>query len=88
MHAPQRLPADEAVGLDHFEGRTWRGLHHQAALCLVALLFLQGLRLAQPDGFIGKTVPAIRQEVAGDDPRPRDVVRRNDPCCTALFSGP
>ncbi|MDP9766497.1 hypothetical protein QO006_003964, partial [Deinococcus enclensis] len=31
--------------------RTWQGLHHHAVLCLVALLFLQWLRLAQLDGF-------------------------------------
>ncbi|NTX51513.1 transposase [Myxococcus sp. CA039A] len=24
------------VGLDHFEGRTWRGFHHHATLCMVA----------------------------------------------------
>ena len=33
------------VGLDHFEGRTWRGFHHHASLCAVAHGFL-ALRLA------------------------------------------
>ncbi len=28
------------VGLDHFEGRTWRGFHHRAPLCMVAHGFL------------------------------------------------
>jgi SRSO17 transposase len=28
------------LGLDHFEGRTWRGFHHHAALCAVAHGFL------------------------------------------------
>ena len=28
------------VGLDHFEGRTWRGFHHHATLCAVAHAFL------------------------------------------------
>lgn len=28
------------IGLDHFEGRTWRGFHHHAALCAVAHGFL------------------------------------------------
>jgi SRSO17 transposase len=28
------------VGLDHFEGRKWRGLHHHAALCTLAYGFL------------------------------------------------
>ena len=28
------------LGLDHFEGRSWRGFHHHAALCAVAHGFL------------------------------------------------
>lgn len=28
------------LGLDHFEGRTWRGFHHHATLCAAALGFL------------------------------------------------
>jgi SRSO17 transposase len=28
------------VGLDHFEGRTWAGFHHHAALCAAAHAFL------------------------------------------------
>jgi SRSO17 transposase len=27
-------------GLDHYEGRTWRGFHHHATLCMVAHAFL------------------------------------------------
>ena len=30
----------QEVGLDHFEGRTWRGFHHHAALCVIAHAFL------------------------------------------------
>ena len=30
----------QEVGLDHFEGRSWRGFHHHATLCLVAHGFL------------------------------------------------
>lgn len=28
------------IGLDHFEGRTWRGFHHHATLCTAAHAFL------------------------------------------------
>jgi SRSO17 transposase len=37
----------EELGLDHFEGRSWRGLHHHALLCRLALAFLQHLRLGE-----------------------------------------
>lgn len=30
----------EEIGLDHYEGRTWRGFHHHATLCAVAHAFL------------------------------------------------
>jgi SRSO17 transposase len=35
----------EELGLDHFEGRSWRGLHHHALLCQLAFAFLQHRRL-------------------------------------------
>ncbi|MVN88244.1 IS701 family transposase [Deinococcus sp. HMF7620] len=50
----------QEVGLSHFEGRSWQSLHRHAVLCLVALLFLQWLRLSQPDDLFGETVPAIQ----------------------------
>jgi hypothetical protein len=36
----------EELGLDHFEGRNWHGLHHRALMVMVAMAFLQHLRLA------------------------------------------
>jgi SRSO17 transposase len=35
----------EELGLDHFEGRSWIGLHHHALLSMIAFAFLQHLRL-------------------------------------------
>jgi SRSO17 transposase len=37
----------EELGLDHFEGRSWHGLHHHALMVMIALAFLQRLRLAE-----------------------------------------
>jgi SRSO17 transposase len=37
----------EELGLDHFEGRSWRGLQHHALMCQLAYAFLQHLRLSQ-----------------------------------------
>ena len=36
----------EELGLDHFEGRSWHGLHHHALMVAIAMAFLQHLRLA------------------------------------------
>lgn len=36
----------EELGLDHFEGRSWRGLEHHALLTLIAFNFLQAERIA------------------------------------------
>jgi len=37
-----------ALGLDHFEGRSWLGWHHHATLVTAAHLFLTTLRLTAP----------------------------------------
>jgi SRSO17 transposase len=37
----------EELGLDHFEGRTWRGLHHHALMTLICFAFLQRERLRE-----------------------------------------
>ena len=50
----------QELGLDHFEGRSWRGLHHHALRCQIAFAFLQHLRLG------GKTPrPPQRRPAAG-----------------------
>jgi SRSO17 transposase len=36
----------QELGLDHFEGRSWHGLHHHALLVMIAYAFGQHLRLA------------------------------------------
>lgn len=37
----------EELGLDHFEGRSWHGLHRHALMTMIAYAFLQSRRLAQ-----------------------------------------
>ena len=41
----------EELGLDHFEGRGWHGLHHHLLLAMITLAFLQHLRLASAPGW-------------------------------------
>ena len=38
----------QELGLGHFEGRSWRGFHHHATLCIAAYGFLLTERLAAP----------------------------------------
>ena len=60
----------EELGLDHFEGRSWRDLHRHALMATIAYAFLQHLRLAAASGekkiSAGPpqpTLPAIRKAV-------------------------
>ena len=59
----------EELGLDHFEGRSWAGLHHHAVMVLVAFAFLQHLRLRH-SGQRGKN---LRHRSA----TPADLARRS-----------
>jgi SRSO17 transposase len=40
----------EELGLDHFEGRSWQGLHRHALMTMVAYAYLQSRRLAEASG--------------------------------------
>ena len=61
----------EELGLNHFEGRSWRGDHHHACLVMLAygFLVLEQLREKEVPAWPGKksgaapriTVPAIRR---------------------------
>jgi SRSO17 transposase len=53
----------EELGLDHFEGRSWRGFHHHAALVLLAYGFLlleQTRPRPEPVGSGKKGIPNLR----------------------------
>ncbi|HZH28296.1 MAG TPA: IS701 family transposase [Azospirillaceae bacterium] len=50
----------EELGLDHFEGRSWRGWHHHVTLVMLAYAFLASLRTPPP--------PAGKKGAAGITP--------------------
>ena len=61
--AHQQLKGE--LGLGHFEGRSWTGLHRHALMTCIACAYLQHLRLAgprraTPDGAGGKCAPTFR----------------------------
>ena len=54
--AHQQLKGE--LGLGHFEGHSWTGLHRHALMCCIAYAFLQHLRLAEhPRTGPGKNAP-------------------------------
>jgi SRSO17 transposase len=57
----------EELGLDHFEGRSWQGLHRHALMAMIAYAFLQYRRLAA----------AKRKKISGPPPQPTLPAVRN-----------
>jgi SRSO17 transposase len=58
----------EELGLDHFEGRSWIGLHRHALMTMIAYAFLQSRRLTQAGGGKKNRRPTASAEPAGDPP--------------------
>jgi SRSO17 transposase len=78
----------EELGLDHFEGRSWTGLHRHALMAMLALCFLQHLRLRERGKKRARTAgaaaaadlargpaPAARPARPRPRPRPLPVLR-------------
>jgi SRSO17 transposase len=45
-----RQQINEELGLDHFEGRSWHGLHRHALMTMIAYAYSQSRRLAAASG--------------------------------------
>ena len=70
----------EELGLDHFEGRSWTGLHRHALMTMIAYAFLQFRRLNEAGG--GKK---NRRTAASAEP-PRSQARHHHRTRTAATS--
>ena len=80
----------EELGLDHFEGRSWTGLHRHALMTMIAYAFLQSRRLkaAGRKKKVGgpppqPSMPAIRQAILDLFARPPP---RRCPHCEKLLA--
>ena len=64
----------EELGLDHFEGRSWLGLHHHVLMTMLAFAFLQHLRLGGKNhdqyGAAASSVSAAGAAPSGGHPEP------------------
>jgi SRSO17 transposase len=70
----------EELGLDHFEGRSWQGLHRHALMTMVAYAFLQYRRLANAGREKKNRRTTASAKHAGRAPR----YRRTHPATTAI----
>jgi SRSO17 transposase len=61
----------EELGLDHFEGRSWSGLHRHALMTMIAYAFLQHRRLASARRKKKNQRAAPSTKLAGRAPRHR-----------------
>jgi SRSO17 transposase len=61
----------EELGLDHFEGRSWQGLHRHALMTMIASAFLQHRRLAQVGRKKKNQRTSASATLAGGTPRHR-----------------
>lgn len=64
----------DELGLDHFEGRGWRGFHHHGTLCIAAYCFLAAER--------GRLSPPQAVAFLKPAPLPKGFVPRGSSCAT------
>src|ERR1700758_5442690 len=69
----------EELGLDHFEGRSWQGLHRHALMTMIAYAFLQHRRLAHA----GRKKKNQRASASANHARRTSRHRRSHPSAAA-----
>jgi SRSO17 transposase len=59
----------EELGLDHFEGRSWQGLHRHVLMTMIAYAYLQSRRVAKASGGKKNRRRPAAADLAGDTAR-------------------
>jgi SRSO17 transposase len=77
----------QELGLGHFEGRSWRGFHHHATLCIAAYGFLISERETIPPSAPRAAAPLAQLELPADY-RPRGAADPNRASHTKLDRHP
>src|SRR3954449_12282336 len=79
----------QELGLDHYEGRGWRGFHHHATLCIAAYGFLVSERsLFPPDEHFRRPAPALPPGPRASRCGRNAITRHRSPRCAAACLGP
>jgi SRSO17 transposase len=78
----------EELGLDHFEGRSWRGLHRHGLMAMMAFCFLQHQRLAAAQRGKKDEGSTAAAEPTGDPASPSRLPRPNAAPAMSRMSGP
>ena len=63
----------DELGLNHYEGRNWRGFHHHATLCIAAYAYLVAQRLEESNSNKKNTPKRKKLTV------PHDYIKRGSP---------
>ena len=76
---------NEELGLDHFEGRSWTGLHRHALMTMIASAFLQSRRLkAAGRKKKSRGAAATTRHASGQTGHPRPVRTASNPTIPTL----
>jgi len=76
----------EELGLDHFEGRSWTGLHRHALMTMIAYAFLQSRRLKQAKREKKNPGPATAADPSSDPRSPPRHIRTAAPNAMSALS--
>ena len=79
------LELKQELGLGHYEGRSWPGFHHHAALCIAAYGFLVAERAAIPPS-ARKTTRLVQTPDLPEGHRPRGSPDQNRKTCRRIRS--